>query len=260
MRPGGAAVNVALSLAKRKKRVGVAAVVGDDALGEALGARLARAGVVAMLDPALPRTPILLAERRDDGARVGYRSSDEPAPRVPPSEARAVLITGLMPSAEHARALSEAARAARARGATVFLDVTARPRVWRGRDPAAALAVMAECDVVKASDEDLRVLGIEALPAREGATTIVTAGARPARVRGSFGELTRAPPTLLLANRPVGDTLGAGDAFMAGLLGARLAAQGANDARSWGRAVEAGHAAALLLLGRRGSQPRRIAR
>lgn len=258
MKPGGAAVNVALALAKRGLRVGVSAVVGDDALGEALAARLERAGVEAALDRVLPRTPILLAERHEGGARyVGYRSSDEPPPRVEAREARAVLITGLMPSAEHARALAEAARVARSRGAVVFVDVNARPRVWRGRDPEIARAVVREADVVKASEEDLRVLAIETdLTAREGSTLVVTAGAGPARATGSFGEIARAPEVVA-----PGDTLGAGDAFMAGLLVARLAAGGAKDARSWDRALRAGHASARALLRRlQRSEPRRIAR
>ena len=47
--PGGAAVNVALRLARLGWRAGLAAVVGEDALGEALAARVAARGVSAAL-------------------------------------------------------------------------------------------------------------------------------------------------------------------------------------------------------------------
>lgn len=259
MRPGGAAVNVAMALAKRGLRAGVAAVIGEDALGEALAARVTDAGAVAAFDRSLPRTGLLFAERRDDEARfVGYRAADEPPPRVPDElEARAVLLTGVMPSPQYVRALRDVAKKTRALGATVLVDVNARPRVWRGQDPQAALDVIAEADVVKASADDLRLLGIERAiepVLRAGATLVTTDGAGPARARGAFGDVSCAPPRLLR-----GDALGAGDAFMAGLLVERLRSE-ANDAVAWERALHAGHAEARARMGRRMRQPRRIAR
>lgn len=253
MRPGGAAVNVALALAHEGVRVGLAAVVGEDALGEALIAQVAAAGVAtALVERALPRTGLLFAERRREGARfVGYRAADEPAPRAAGDwSARVVLVTGLMPSVEHARGLREVVQTARARGARVMVDVNARPRVWRGRDPAAALGVLALADVVKASEDDLAVLGIagpEALVGcvRAGATVITTAGAGVARAMGSFGEVTRAPRALGKKPR---DTLGAGDAFAAAV----VAELTRGDAEGiWDRALDRGHAWARARLRRR---------
>lgn len=241
-RPGGAAVNVALALAKRKVRVGLAAVVGDDALGEALLARVRTAGVEAWFARALPRTGLMFAERSAKGARfVGYRSPEEPAPPLPRRwSARALLLTGLMPSREHAAMLGAAARAGRRRGALVMVDVNARPRVWRGRDATPALEVIAESDVVKASADDLAVLGlgVDTLMAamRRRAVLVTTAGPGPARAVGAFGEVTRAPGRTL-----AGDPLGAGDAFTAGLLIELLRERDPHDTTTWDHALRRAH-------------------
>jgi sugar/nucleoside kinase (ribokinase family) len=246
MRPGGAAVNVAMGLARRGARAGVAAVVGDEALGEALIARLEAAGVdVAGIVRALPRTGVLFAERAAGGARfVGYRSADEPAPALPEDwSARAVLLAGLMPSPDHARTWCRAAREARDEGARVVVDVNARPRVFRGRDPSAALAVLAEADVVKASEGDLAVLALRAEDLRDRmraeAALVITAGPGPARALGKFGEVVRATE-----GDADGDPLGAGDAFTVGVLLATLRAERLDDAALWDRALRRGHAVA----------------
>src|SRR3954468_19473086 len=63
-RPGGAAVNVALALAEHGLRVGVAAAISADALGQALRARLAAAGVAtAHLTTAPGHTGLVVIER-----------------------------------------------------------------------------------------------------------------------------------------------------------------------------------------------------
>ncbi|APR86074.1 Fructokinase [Minicystis rosea] len=247
MRPGGAAVNVALGLAKHGLRVALSAVVGDEALGEALVQRVQSAGVdVRFVQRALARTAVLFAEHGAMGSRfVGYRAVDEPAPRWPRAlRARALLLTGVMPLAAHAAVFRAAARSARRRGACVVVDVNARPRVWRGRDGAAALEVIREADVVKASAEDVAVLGLDADTAlrahlRRRAVLVTTAGAGPARAFGPFGEVTAK------GGRPIqGPALGAGDAFTAGMLSALLAGEPRDDAEAWRRVLRRGHALA----------------
>src|SRR5690349_18233208 len=69
--PGGAAVNVALTLARLGLRAGLSAVVGDDALGQALAARLAHAGVDASLVQRAPhRTGLIFLESTPAGRRA----------------------------------------------------------------------------------------------------------------------------------------------------------------------------------------------
>jgi sugar/nucleoside kinase (ribokinase family) len=247
--PGGAAVNVALSLSRRGLSVALAAVVGADALGEALCARVAAAGVdVGLVAPILGRTELLFT----DGARfVGYRAEDEPPPRFEgAARARALLLTGILPGAEHARAFAAAARRARAEGALVMVDLNARPRMWRGRDAGEALAVVAEADVVKASVDDAAVLGlgepVGALRAilREDAALLLTAGPAGARAVGSFGDIVGATPRL-----HEGRALGAGDAFTAGAIAALLSAR-PGDAAGWARVLAAADEAAAAHLAR----------
>lgn len=245
-RAGGAAVNVAMGVAGRGGRAGVCAVVGRDALGEALRERLAEAGVWAEgVSGALDRTGVLFAERGDGGSRfVGYRGAEEPAPGLPGGwEARVVVLTGLMPGVDHARVWAEAARQARGRGARVVVDVNARPRVWRGRDAGVVMEVVGEADVVKASEEDLRVLGVDETflrgEMRGNAVLVVTAGAGAARAMGGFGEVAREPVGVL-----TGDALGAGDAFTAGMVLSLLRAGALEEGAVWESALRQGHAAA----------------
>jgi 2-dehydro-3-deoxygluconokinase len=252
-RPGGAAVNAALLLARLGWKAGLAAVVGDDALGEALTARIAARGVsTALVQRAPPRTGLCFVEHGTRAARVvGYRSAGEAAPDLAAAfRARALLLTGVTPSPEQASSFGAAAREARRHGARVMVDLNARPLLWRGRS--ATPAWLVEADVIKASEPDLAAMGIDeaALRAlmRASAVLVVTAGPRPARAIGSFGEVRRAP-----ASRAHGSAMGAGDAFAAGLLDAMLRAGDASledDGAFWSRALSRGHALARRTLAR----------
>ena len=185
-------MNVALLLARLGWRAGLAAVVGDDALGEALAARVSARGVsTALVRRAPPRTGLCFAEPAGKGTRVvGYRSAGEEAPELGAGwRARALLLTGLAPSPEQAARFGAAASEGRRRGALVMVDLNARPRLWQGRGGAPAW--IAEADVVKASEEELAAMGLDegALRAAMGAEAVlvVTAGPRAARAIGPFG-------------------------------------------------------------------------
>lgn len=242
-RPGGAAVNVALLLARLGWRAGLAAVLGDDALGEALAARVSARGVsTALVRRAPPRTGLCFAEPAGEGTRVvGYRSAGDEAPELGAGwRARALLLTGLAPSPEQATRFGAAASEGRRRGALVVVDVNARPRLWQGRGGAPAW--IAEAGVVKASEEDLAAMGLDerAMRAAMGpkAVLVVTAGPRAARAIGPFGEVRAAPRPAKAEGRAVG----AGDAFTAGVLDVLLREGGGDD--RWERALRRGHALA----------------
>jgi len=243
--PGGAAVNVALGLARRGFRAALAATVGDDALGEALTARLAASGVsTSLVQHAPARTGLVFAERAGASSRiVSYRPPDEAPPELPAAwEARALLITGLLPSEAQARSFGAAAREARRRGAWVAVDLNARPRMWRGREATPPPAWLGEADLVKASEDDLEAMALDddALQRvmRPSAVLVVTAGPGPARALGPFGAVERGP-----ASAATGSALGAGDAFTVGLLDAVLRGVG-SDAAFWEGALRRGHALA----------------
>lgn len=253
--PGGAAVNVALHLARLGLRAGLCAVVGADALGQALRARVEAAGVdCAAVTSAPPRTGLVFVERAGEARRVvGYRAPDELAPSVPREiGARLLFLSGLMPDAAQLARLGQAARRARRRRVTVVIDVNARPRVWTGRDGRAVLPLLHEADLLRCSTEDLGALGLSIDEARAAlrrkAVLIVSDGAGPTRAFGPFGSFERAPR----AARVV-DPTGAGDALTAGILAALCdegAAWGAKE--TWARAIDRGHALARAALLRRG--------
>jgi sugar/nucleoside kinase (ribokinase family) len=238
--PGGAAVNAAIALARLGLSVGLAAVVGDDALGAALLARVAARGIdVSLAEKGARRTGLVLVERGERGTRVvGYRREDESAPPLVKERARALLVTGVLPGEEQAARFAELAKEARGRGATVVLDLNARPLVWRKKHAAHALAAAGEACVVKASEDDLETLAIDAGAVREAmrsdAVLVVTAGPRAARAMGAFGEITSEPRAIEGAS-----AMGAGDAFTAGMLAALLG----GEAR-WDRVLARAHAAA----------------
>lgn len=247
--PGGAAVNVALALAGRGFHAGLAAVVGADALGEALAARVAARGVsTTLVQRAPPRTGLVFVERAGAGVRaVSYRAEGEPVPALPRAwSARALVITGLLPGEAQAQSFGTAARAARRRGARVVVDLNARPRMWRGRAPAPPPSWLGEADVVKASEEDLAAMGLDVVGLRAGlrrsAVVIVTAGGGPALAFGPFGTIRRAPRASV-----EGPAVGAGDAFVAGVCDALLHEAGGlpEGATFWDRVLRRGHALGL---------------
>jgi sugar/nucleoside kinase (ribokinase family) len=249
MSPGGGAVNTALRLSELGLSAALCTIVGDDAVGEALVTRLSARGLdVSRVARARARTGLVLLQ--DAPPRVvAYRRLDEEARAMRSSlparwEARAVHISGLLPSRSLITAIARAMRRARTQGCLVTADANLRPRLWRDAkvDPLQALA---EADVVQVSSDDLRVLGLDVaalrsrLPART--TLIVTAGREPARALGPFGEIAR-PTQPLVAHMP----LGAGDAFAAGVLAALLDVrpEDRSTAALLGHALERGHAIA----------------
>jgi len=152
LRPGGAAVNVALTLAEQGLRVGVAAAVSADPLGQALRARLAAAGVVTAHLTTMPaRTALVLIERIAGARRlVSYRSGEEPEPVVQAAfAARILFLTGLLPSEAQQTVWRAAARDARLRKIPVVIDVNARPRMWTDVDSG---AVEARCRPARVVD------------------------------------------------------------------------------------------------------------
>ena len=263
LRPGGAAVNVALALAEQGLRVGVAAAVSADALGQALRARLAAAGVAtAHVTTAPGRTSLVVIERVEGERRiVSYRCKDEPGQHeavLPDGFAtRLLFLTGLLPSPSQRKVWRAATSDARRQRIPVVIDVNARPRMWAGVDSASALRVLRSADVVKCSADDLAALGLgtpdRAIPAlraslRPRATFVLTDGPRPALAIGRFGAVeARCRPARAV------DPTGCGDAFSAALLAA-MATAGPDEitkASFWSAALRRGHALARKRLARR---------
>ncbi|WP_170319666.1 PfkB family carbohydrate kinase [Polyangium spumosum] len=224
--PGGGAVNVALTLAELGLRAGLVAAVGDDPVGRALIAHVTRRGVDVsrVRTTSAIRTGLVFLTHAPLRA-VSYRAVLKEAlalrDALPRSfDTKVVHISGLLPSRAGLLALERAARQARSEGARVTLDANLRPRLWAGdaikrADPRRLFTVV---DVLKVSEDDLRLLGLsdprDLTPVlRPEAVVVATFGAAKTRALGPFGEVRAGGPALAVES-----TIGAGDAFVAGLL------------------------------------------
>ncbi|MFF1462343.1 PfkB family carbohydrate kinase [Streptomyces sp. NPDC058330] len=238
---GGAPANVAVALARLGTPAVFAGGLGGDGFARTAQARLLAAGVgldlCARSD--LP-TALAVADPGDDGTGYHFHLQDTATFRLPDLSAHAagfgaVYVGGLAavvdPAAKAVRAtaLAAAERSLLVVDPNVRLDRTLDPE--RGRAALRRLCGLAH--VVKASDEDLERLWPEAAPedtcrslADGGRLVVLTRGAR-----GSTAWTEGAPPVSVPAVPvEVVNTIGAGDAFVAGLLSA-MAARGAFTAR-----------------------------
>lgn len=211
-RPGGGAVNVALALARRGLRVGLATTLPDDTFGRALLERLGNTGVdVSGVGLALPQASLFVVAGGADQEMVAHRE-DLPPIVVPPGwSSRLLFLSGLSPVVAHAAAICKAARAGRRHGAIVVLEVDARQHVWRGQDARSMHAALREVDVVRCTTEDLAVLGVDAASLRarlRREAVLVTSMGTQAIAVGPFGEVTTPAETpLAFAPAAAGDTL-----------------------------------------------------
>ncbi|MFB7782669.1 carbohydrate kinase [Streptomyces vinaceus] len=234
-RPGGSPANVALGLARLGHPVRLATRIGRDGPGRELRAHLRGSGVV-LAPGSQTDDPTSTATARLDAAGTAHYGFDitwdlPPGALDGPAPAHVhtgSLATALAPGADRVFAAVEAARA----GATVSYDPNIRPALLAdpGRERQRAERFVALSDVVKASEEDLGLLRPGHSPdetarrwaegSREGrgpALVVVTMGGAGARVFWPGGRC-EVPATAV----EVADTVGAGDAFMAGLLSGLL--------------------------------------
>lgn len=223
---GGSLLNVAAGMAALGVPTHLASWWGQDARGERLAAFARAAGVAIVPGTAGAKaTPIAQADLDADGqARYTFDLTWE-LPTLP-TEGIEHVHTGSLAATVEPGGSAVAAEMARLRSsATISYDPNARPAIMGS--PAAVVerveALVALSDVVKASDEDLMWLYPDVPPATTlerwgtlGPTLVVmTRGAR-----GALARLAHVDTSLEVAapSVQVGDTVGAGDSFMAGLL------------------------------------------
>ena len=260
--PGGSPLNVAVGLGRLGLPTGYLGPLSHDAFGDLLAGRLADAGVEAVL-PDRCAAPTTLAMVHLDAAgvaaysfyldgtsAVGLGSADVAA--LPDRVAAVPLHVSLgavtLGTPGTGRTLA-ALLADASRRPFTSLDPNVRPAVMPDLAEArtALEAAVAAVDLVKVSDEDLAVLHPDADPlatarrwAADGTLVVVTRGAEGAvALRGDAVLAEVASPRI-----DVVDTVGAGDAFTAGLLSA-LDAGGLVDRGTLARA-EAGTIAVAL--------------
>lgn len=233
-RPGGSPANVALGLAWLGHQVRLATRIGADEPGREIAKHLRSAGVEVTRGSvtATPTSSALARLDAEGSARYDFDITWNPAPEAldtvrtgsPAHVHTGSLAAALAPGARLVTAAVEKLRPT----VTVSYDPNPRPALLPDRAHVAVRVarMVALSDVVKASEEDLAWLYPGGNPlrvaerwAREGpALVVVTRGAEGAWVcwRNGHGQLP--------ASRAEGvvDTVGAGDAFMAGMLSGLL--------------------------------------
>jgi fructokinase len=236
--PGGAAANVAVALARLGAPCSILARVSGDALGRQLTAHLAGNGVsLRDVVPAAEPTTLALASL-DSDARASYsfyangtadwQWTTAELPDVLPPDVVALHAGSLALAVEPgAQAIEKLLAAEHARGqVTISIDPNIRPALAAAHadEVARVERQLAFAHVVKASDQDTGWLypgrsldDVAGTWQRLGPRIVViTLGERGAYALGPDGtsQIRPARPS------PIVDTVGAGDAFCAGLLDA----------------------------------------
>jgi len=232
---GGAESNTAIALRRLGVPVAWIGRVGADSFGDLVVRELAAEGIDLRVqrDRARP-TGLMVKERRTGHAtRVWYHRRDSAGAALRPGDvppdliagAAALHVTGITPAlSETAMAtVRHAVAVARANGTPVSLDLNYRSQLW---DRATAGAVLAElvraADIVFAGHDEATLVVPPHEDPLELAEALAALGPRHALVkRGEHGTAAvidgeqYAQPAVPV---PVVDTVGAGDAFVAGYL------------------------------------------
>ncbi|WP_443057136.1 sugar kinase [Streptomyces sp. NBC_00669] len=237
----GAESNVAIGLARLGHRVRWAGLTGADEFGRLVTRTLRAEGVdvsCAGGTDAGPTGLVVFEPRLADLTRVTYYRSGSAGSRITAAHlapalaagARIVHVTGITAALgeQPRRAVESAVRAAAAAGSLVCLDVNHRARLWSRAQAGRTLRpLVRDVDVLVASDDELALAAPESAGTeRARVDALLAAGVREVVVkRGAAGAdvFTADGSTSLPAERvPVRDTVGAGDAFVAGYLSALL--------------------------------------
>lgn len=256
MSGGGSAANTAAGLARLGVPCTFVGTVGDDAGGRFAVSSLAEAGVDVsrMRSVQDEATVMVIVIVQPNGERLIYvwpprggahAELDRSTAVSAVGDARWLHVSGICLRVSPAReALLSAMEHARQVGATVSLDLNLRLENWGWeegfRDVARAAIDRADVVLGAAVDEISALAGIAdpveaaAVLAGDERTVIARAGEHGAAGHRR-GVVTSAPGFDI----DVADTVGAGDAFNAGFIAARLEGAGLEDALRWGNGVAA---------------------
>lgn len=224
-RVGGSPLNVAVGLARLGRDVDFLTHIGDDEPGRRIVTHLESAGVALVSGSVCAgRTPTAVATIADDGSAdyafdLDWRLSGTPEVAPP-----LFVHTGSIAAVQEPGCLAVAALLdAYHLSATVTFDPNVRPSLIADRDRARArIAHLVErSDIVKVSDEDLSWLEPGQSPQRTALSWLASGPAIVVVTMGGRGSVAFCPAgEARAAARPVRvvDTVGAGDAFMVGLL------------------------------------------
>lgn len=224
---GGSPLNVAVGLARLGRGVDLLTHIGDDERGRRIAGYLDSVGVQLVPgSTTAARTPTAVATIAADGSASYTFDLDWQISGTPEVAPPVLVHTGSIAAVREPGCLAVAALVdAYHLSATVSFDPNVRPSLIADRQAARdrIVRLVERSDIVKASEEDLSWIDPDHDPewtarawlASGPAIVVVTMGARGARAFCPAGEAR-------VAARPVAvvDTVGAGDAFMVGLLDA----------------------------------------
>lgn len=253
---GGSAANTAAALARLGVECAFAGSVGDDSFGRFAVADLEAAGVDTSTVSIATDAPTVavIAVVPADGDRLiyvwpptgGAHSAFAPSDAVAAASGRAWLhVSGICLRVSPARdALLDAMEAARRAGIPVSFDLNLRLENWGWNDGFREVvrSAVERSDVVlgAAADEVGALTGIDdpvaAAVDLAGEDRLVVARlGRDGAVAGSAGNQFVSPGFAVA----MVDSVGAGDAFNAGFIAARLRGSTIEDSLRWGNAVAA---------------------
>jgi 2-dehydro-3-deoxygluconokinase len=255
----GAEATVAIGV----RRLGLPATylgrVGDDAFGR-MGLEVLQAEGVdvrhLVVDPAAPTGLLIRNRRTADRTVVEYLRAGSAGSRLIPADiddeavasAGVLHVTGITPAlgSSPADAVLHAVSVARAAGVPVSLDVNHRARLWPTADPDWLRELVRAATVVFGSPHELALLAPGVSPDASPARLLEGVAARGPREvvlkQGSAGATSLVDGELQAVDAhqvTVVDVVGAGDAFVAGYLAARLENRPAPERLRFGAMVAA---------------------
>ena len=237
---GGAESNVAIGLARLGTDVAWCGRVGDDALGVLVQREIRAEGVQThvCVDPDAP-TGLMIKERRTPATqKVAYYRAGSAGSRLAPEDIPAGLVedADLLHVSGITAALSPVARAslldavdrARSTGVSVSFDINHRASLWSEAEARAfSRDLLERVDLVFAGEDEAALVVGSHRRVEDAAAELAALG--PPEVvlkRGAQGALSLVAGELHSAPAvpvDVVDTVGAGDAFVAGYLAERVA-------------------------------------
>lgn len=234
---GGSPANVAVQIARLGGSTAIVSKVGNDPFGRYCHRALDVAGVntqYLVLDPTAPTTHVFVSRTAGTPEFTVFRGGDallqaDDIPEQALARSRAVHTTAFALSREPCRsALCMLLKNASAHGMQVSLDPNYHPALWPNRDE--ALATLADLyphvTLTKPSRDDAaRLFGsgrsvdayLDAFHSLGARTVVLTMGAEGIWLSSAHERMYFEPQRF-----PVVSATGAGDAFVAGLLLARL--------------------------------------
>jgi fructokinase len=224
---GGSPLNVAVGLARLDRGVDFLTHIGKDARGRRIVEYVESSGVQLVSGSmSAEHTPTALATLDESGSAqyvfdIDWQLAGTPEVAPPLVAHTGSIATVLEPGCRATAALLDAYHPS----ATVTFDPNVRPALIEDRDIARVRIdrLIERSDVVKVSDEDLRWIDPNRSPEQIATTWLGLGPSIVAVTMGSSGAFAMcAAGTVRVPARQVNvvDTLGAGDAFMTGLIDA----------------------------------------